>query len=189
MKIIGITGKSGSGKTTFASLLAQKLHCNYIDIDKIGHQASYQPEILDVLCKKFGNEILDEKGKLDRKKLGVIVFSEKSKMDELTEVTWGYMQQQIDTIISPDNDIIILDWILLPKSKYWDMCDLKILVTANDKKRKNKVLERDNITEEYFEKRDSASVDYSALKFDYVFENDYSKESIEKIINLVKFER
>lgn len=77
MKIIGITGKSGSGKTAFASLLAQKLHCNYIDVDKIGHMALYRPEILDELCKKFGDGILDENGNLDRKKVGNIVFTRK----------------------------------------------------------------------------------------------------------------
>ena len=37
MRIIGVTGKSGSGKTTFASLLAKELKCKHIDIDKIGH--------------------------------------------------------------------------------------------------------------------------------------------------------
>lgn len=68
MKIIGITGKSGSGKTTFASSLSKKIKCKHIDIDKIGHQALLQPDIVDKLCNTFGNEILDEKGKIDRKK-------------------------------------------------------------------------------------------------------------------------
>lgn len=83
MKIIGITGKSGSGKTVFASLLARKLHCNYIDVDKIGHIALYRPEILDELCKKFGNEILDENGNLDRKKIGNIVFTRKRQNERI----------------------------------------------------------------------------------------------------------
>ena len=66
MRVIGITGKSGSGKTTLASLLAKEL--NFKHIDKIGHEAIFRPEILDTLCEKFGQEILDENGKLDRKK-------------------------------------------------------------------------------------------------------------------------
>ena len=58
MKVIGITGKSGSGKTTFSLLLAKRLNCKHIDIDKIGHEVLYRPEVLDVLCEKFmgGNE-------------------------------------------------------------------------------------------------------------------------------------
>ena len=53
MKIIGVTGKSGSGKTTFASKLAEKLNCDYIDIDKISHMPYKKPEIIHILCKEF----------------------------------------------------------------------------------------------------------------------------------------
>lgn len=60
IKVIGITGKSGSGKTTFASLLAKELKCKHIDIDKISHEDIFRPEILD------------ESGKLDRKKWEIL---------------------------------------------------------------------------------------------------------------------
>ena len=69
MKIIGITGKSGSGKSFFASTLAQKLNFTYVDVDKIGHKSTSDPEILKKLCEEFGNTILDENGILNRKKL------------------------------------------------------------------------------------------------------------------------
>ena len=183
MKIIGITGKSGSGKSTFASLLAQKLNCKHIDIDKIGHEALYRPDNLDVLCEKFGTEILDMNGNLDRKKIGNIVFSQTDKMEELTDITWNYMQQQLNQILSQDDDIIILEWILLPHSKYWELCSSKILVKSDDLARKNKVMERDNISEEYFNKRDSASIDYSTVQFDYIFENDYQTQTMDKALN------
>jgi len=182
MKIIGITGKSGSGKTYFARALAKKLNCEYIDIDKIGHKAIYEPEILEPLCERFGKGILDENGNVDRKKVGNIVFEDKKKMDELTELTWECMQQQLDTILLENKDIIVLEWMLLPISKYWDKCDLKILVNAKDSERKVRVLERDNISEKYFEKRDSASMDYSKYKFDYIFENDYNDETINRVV-------
>ena len=183
MKVIGITGKSGSGKSTFASLLAQKLHCNHIDIDKIGHEALYRPENFDILCEKFGTEILDVNGNVDRKKIGNIVFAQTDKMKELTDITWDYMQQQLNQILSQDDDIIILEWILLPNSRYWELCDSKILVKSDDLARKNKVMERDNISEEYFNKRNSASIDYSTLQFDYIFENDYQTQAMDAMIN------
>lgn len=63
MKVIGVTGKSGSGKTTFATLLSQKLNCKYIDIDKIGHESLVQADILKELCKIFGTEIVDNNRK------------------------------------------------------------------------------------------------------------------------------
>ena len=191
MKVIGITGKSGSGKTTFATRLANKINAIHVDIDKIGHESTVQLEILEELCDKFGKEILDDNGKLNRKKLGNIVFEEKQKMNELTDITWGYMQKQLDDILKQNEKDIVLEWILLPQeNKYWDKCDLKILITANDTIRKNKILERDNISEEYFKKRDSASIDYSKFKFDYIIENDYDEkitnDIIEEIIEKLK---
>lgn len=185
MKIIGITGKSGSGKTTFASFLAKKLKCKHVDVDKIGHEALFRPEIFDFLCEKFGTEILDENSKIDRKKMGDIIFTQRHKMKELSDLTWSFMQQQLDSILSQDDETIVLEWILLPHSKYWKKCDCKILVTADDGKRKNKVIKRDHISEEYFEKRDSASIDYSQIDFDYILENNYQVETMRKMIDRV----
>lgn len=185
MKIIGITGKSGSGKSMFASLLAQKLQCRHVDIDKVGHQANFQPEIITGLCENFGHGILDECGNVDRKKLGAIVFADEDKMKILSDLTWGYMEKQLDSMLSDKSDCIVFEWILLPQSKYWDMCDSKILVTSDNAQRRRKVLERDHISEEYFDKRDSKSIDYSPYKFDYVFENDYNPETMQDMISKV----
>ena len=186
MKLIGITGKSGSGKTTFAEELSKKLKCKCIDIDKIGHEALYQPDILEPLCENFGREILDNNKKVDRKKVGAIVFNDIKKMDILTDLTWNYMKKLLNNILSRNDDFIILDWMLLPKTEYWDKCDLKILVKADDIKRKEVVIRRDKISEEYFETRDSAGIDYSKVTADYIFENDYKVKTISEMIEKIK---
>lgn len=79
MNVIGITGKSGSGKTTFASLVSQKVNCIHIDIDKIGHEALLQLEVIKKLCNKFGTEILNENGQINRKNLVTLYFQAKKK--------------------------------------------------------------------------------------------------------------
>ena len=185
MKIIGITGKSGCGKSTFASLLSQKLNCQHIDIDKIGHQAILQPEIITSLCDEFGNKILNDYGSINRKKLGAIVFVNKDKMKILEDLTYGYMQKCLDNILSQNNECIVLEYILLPRTKYLNMCDSKVLVKSDDVQRKNKVIERDHISPEYFDKRDSASIDYSPFNFDYIYENDYQQESMNKMFDKI----
>lgn len=186
MKIIGITGKSGSGKSTLTKLLSERWQCNSVNIDKIGHKATSNEEISKKLCKVFGNEILGDDRNIDRKKLGNIVFSSKEKMDILTDITWGYMQEILDEILKEDPKTIILEWALLPISKYWEKCDMKILIKANDEERKEKVMQRDHISEAYFLKRDSGSIDYTPYEFDYVFHNDYKPETIEEIVNTIK---
>lgn len=133
----------------------------------------------------FGKDILGENKKVDRKKLGNIVFSSKEKMDMLTNITWGYMQEKIDEIFKENHEIIILDWALLPISKYWENCDIKILTMSEANERKIRVIERDGISEEYFEKRDSTSLDYKNLEFNYIYNNNYKNESMEKLVKVV----
>lgn len=186
MKIIGVTGKSGSGKTTFAKLLAKKLNCEYVDIDKINHMLLEKLEIIRILCEKFGNEILDESGKIDRKKMGNIVFSNEEDMKELVKITEADAYKELDTIlVNSNNNAIVLEWINLPTIKYWQNCDTKILVKADNIKRRNKVLERDNISEEYFEKRDSAAIEYEENEFDYIFENSYNEQEMKETIDII----
>ena len=187
MKIIGITGKSGSGKSTLTEILSKELKCNKVNVDKIGHKATENKENAQKLRDRFGEEIFTQQGTIDRKKLGNIVFSNQDKMDQLTQITWNYMQQELDEIIKNETgEYIILEWALLPISKYWDNCDIKILMKASEEQRKRRVIERDNITEEYFFKRDKNSIDYEKYKFNFIVKNDYREETLEKIANLIK---
>ncbi len=185
MKLIGITGKTGTGKSTIATTLAQKLDGQYVDIDKIGHQATSDPIIAKKLCNVFGNELLNENGNIDRKKLGNIVFSDTDKMQILTNITWEYMEQELDKILLQKQQCFVFDWALLPKVKFWDMCNTKILVTSDDTVRKERILERDHITPEYLEKRESATLDYSKLSFDFTFNNDYTNKSMDTFVEVV----
>lgn len=186
MKIIGITGKSGSGKSTLTDLLSKEMQCNSVNIDKIGHKATSNQEIAKKLCDIFGNQILGNDGNIDRKKLGNIVFSSKEKMAILTDMTWDYMQVMMDDILEKETgDVIILEWALLPISKYWEKCDIKILMQSNDDERKNKVMQRDHISEEYFLKREEGCIDYAPYDFDLIFENDYQLETMEKKVEIV----
>ena len=154
-------------------------HIDYAKIKNVGKLKKMSKKQL----KQIKKTRIDKNGNVDRKKIGEIVFAQRYKMEELSDITWGFMQQQLNYILSQDEDIIILEWILLPNSKYWELCEHKILVKSNDIVRKNKVIARDNISEEYFNKRDSASIDYSDIQFDCIFENDYQEQTMNRMIN------
>lgn len=181
--IIGICGNSGSGKTTLANQII-KLTDNkaiHLEIDKIGHKVLLLPEVKKELIKLYGNKILSESD-IDRKKLSTIVFDSKIEMDKLTDITWKYMQIEIDNFLENNkNKIVILDWMLLSKSKYFDMCDIKILLNTPYDIRKRRATRRDNISEESFNLRDQASITYNEENFDYVLKtNEIDKKKLVK---------
>lgn len=103
-------------------------------------------------------------------------------MKKLSDITWKYMQMEIDKfLISNKDKIIILDWLLLSISKYFDMCDVKILLDIPYDVRKERAMKRDNITEEEFTLREKASIDFKKEDFDYVLEKT-DKEIIKRLV-------
>ncbi len=191
--IIGICGKSGSGKSTLAHELERVYGYNaaYLDIDKVGHKVLDNDEIKEELCKTFGKDVI-ENGKISRKKLGEIVFAKREEMDKLSEITWKYMEIEIDKFIKNNSNdmkdkIVILDWLLLPLTKFYNMCDMKILVELDYEERKKRAMLRDNITEEEFDLRESSSIEYNKEDFDIVSGNriELIKKTLRKVPDLL----
>ena len=181
--LIGLCGKSGSGKSTISNYLKEEIGAIHCDIDKIGHYVLTLPNVQRNLIDSFGIEIY-ENDKINRKKLGKIVFNSIDKMKLLEQITWKYMEIEIDKIINENKDkIIILDWQLLPKTKYLNLCDLNILIDIPYEIRKQRIFKRDNINEEKIEEREKASITYNKNDFDYVF-NTNANEHIKRLVKL-----
>ena len=171
--IIGICGKSGSGKSTIAKQITSRYkNAVHLDIDKIAHKSHKDEEVKQKIIGTFTEPVLTN-NEINRKKLGRIVFASKEKMKLLEEITWEFMEKEIDSFINENKDkIIILDYILLPLTKYFDKCNIKILLNIPYHIRKQRVLSRDDITEEQFDLRDSAAIQYEISDFDIVLENE-----------------
>ncbi len=172
--IIGICGKSGCGKSTLANQIIELTNNRaiHLDIDKVGHKVLVLPEVKKELINSFGKSII-KNNEVDRKSLGKIVFNSKNEMSKLSEITWKYMQIEIDSFLKIYKDkIIILDWLLLPISKYFDMCDIKILLDVPYEVRKQRATKRDRISEEEFDLREKSSIEFDESTFDYVIKED-----------------
>jgi len=87
--VIGLTGYYCSGKSTVDTILCNEYGFALIDIDKLGHEAL--EECSKELQFNFGNEIVTADQKIDRKKLGSIVFSEKEKLSLLNKIVHPVM--------------------------------------------------------------------------------------------------
>lgn len=182
--IICICGKSGSGKSTLANELKILNNSVHLDIDKIGHKVLTYDEAKKELINTFGESIISDNN-IDRKKLGEIVFNSRLEMDKLSDITWKYMQLDIDNFINSNNDkIIILDWLLLPITKYFKMSNVKILLDIPYEIRKERAMKRDNITEEAFDLREKSSINFNEKDFDYILKEN-NKDNIKRLVKLI----
>lgn len=164
--IIGVTGKSGAGKSTYAKSIAKENGFYYLDIDEIGHKILDDPEVKKQIKEKFGLEVSSK----NRKKLGELVFaSRNNEMKQLADITWEKMKSIINDYIEfnlvPG---IVLDWILLPHTPFFKICDKKILIVTDEAERRERLKKRDGITDEEIDLRDNASIEYNFDDFDEV---------------------
>ena len=181
--LICICGNSCSGKSSLAkyieSIIDNSLH---IDIDSIAHKIINYEEVKEELNKEFNNII--ENNQVNRKILGEIVFNSKEEMSKLEMITWKYMEDEIDKIINDNKDkTIILDYLLLPKTKYYQECDIRILLDIPYEERKERAMKRDSLTSSEFDLREKGRFDYNKEDFDYIIK---SSDDINNLVNQLK---
>lgn len=185
--IIGISGKSGTGKTKIAEMLAFELGANLISFDTISHMTIEKESFKNLVYEKISKDVFDSNGNIVRKKLGEIVFNDKEKLDLINKHSESLMEQIIDELIKQNTKpYLILEYSLLPLMKYFNICQFKILVTATESVRYERIMNRDGITEEYLNAREKNSPEYISALFDIVIENNSNEElSVKNIKELI----
>jgi len=174
--IIFITGKSGSGKSTFAKELASQLNYTYIDVDKIAHSIYEDKNLIENLSKLFNANLYNEDNIFDRKKLGTLLFSEKdkTKIETFNNITWSHIKQKLLPYLKSN---VILDWLMSPMTELWNLESIKILIKSlNEEDRINKILERDKITTEYLKLRESGAPTFNQSQFHFIITHDYKND-------------
>lgn len=133
MKVIGLTGGIGTGKSTIAAFLAE-LGAVVLDADKVGHEA-FRPgtDAWRQVVAAFGQGILDGTGRIDRKKLGEIVFGDAQAMERLNKIMHPAMFEIVRTKIEACRregvEVLVLEAPLLFEAG-WDVLADEVWVTA-----------------------------------------------------------
>ncbi|QIB69463.1 dephospho-CoA kinase [Aminipila butyrica] len=157
MKIIGLTGGIGSGKSTTSSYLAQK-GCPVIDADQVAREmVGPDSPVLKELTEAFGPEILLKDGSLDRKALADTAFSSKSEKEKLDSIMLRQIVQivlrQLEEYRQEGRQLIALDAPLLFEAGLDQQADQIWIVDAEDEVRIQRVMERDGATRQQVEAR------------------------------------
>lgn len=150
MMTIGLTGKTGAGKSTVASYLKEK-GCYIIDGDIIARQITEKgSDVLPLLQKAFGEDILDEKGCLIRKLLAERAFSSKENTALLNSITHPAIKKRCEKEMafaeSQGFRTAVIDAAAILESDCKDLCDKIVVVTAPEEIRLERILNRDSIS-------------------------------------------
>jgi len=189
VKIIGLTGGTGSGKSTVAAMV-KKYGAAVIDADIIARKI-VEPgqEALREIVKFFGQDILLESGQLNRRKLGDIVFNDKEKLKELNRITHPHIINEIKKEIeiiknNGEYNSIIIDAAVLIDSGLSLLCDEIWVVTADKEIRLKRIMERDRLEENSAISRiNSQMSDAELITYaDVIINNNGNLTEIEKFI-------
>lgn len=152
MKIIGLTGTIGSGKSTVSEYIKRRGY-SVIDADQVAKELTRPGrEGYQKIRSLFGDEFLDEGREIDRKKLGKFVFADKKRVELLNRTLHPMILSVIAAEIKDHEKtgekIIFLDAPLLIESGMKDLVDQIILITTEKEKLLQRIIRRDKISEE-----------------------------------------
>ena len=183
MKILGLTGGSGTGKSAACTAFA-RLGCGVIDAD-----ATYRTlcDTCEPMLKEIQNvfgDVFSTDGKLDRKKLGAIVFADAQKLLQLNAITHPYIRQAARDAFAAYSKrgclLCIYDAPVLFEGQMETLCDKTCAVLAARNTRIARIVARDAITEEYAALRIDAQKDdaFYRERCDYVVQNDADLDTL-----------
>lgn len=189
-KLVGLTGKTGAGKSTVSKYLQEK-GAYIIDGDIVARQVLAEDKnLLPKLCEAFG-DILNPDGTLDRKALARSAFS----TPENTALLNSLIHPAINTFIRnqakkafEDSDVVVVDAAAIIESGFADECDVMLVAHAPVEVRKVRIMARDNISEKDALVRINGQKDddFYLSRADYVIRNYEPFNMKEELLPVVK---
>lgn len=177
--IIAITGTFCSGKSSVAKMFSE-LGAKVIDADKIGHELLEKNEVKKKITKAFGKKILDRNKKIDREKLGEMVFSSKNSLDRINRIIHPLMAKEIERqakSLAKKENIAVIDAALVSELKINNYADRIVkVISARDIKMERAV--KKGFAEEYAENILKMQNDVEIV--DYMIDNNKTLKDTEK---------
>ena len=185
-EVIGLTGQTGAGKSTVRKLFKAK-GAAVIDADAVSHDiVDNDLSCLTDIVEHFSCIVLNDKGKLNRKALGRIVFSDPKKLAVLNKIMFPYIVSAIKGKVTAYEhagaQMIVIDGATLIESGCSKMCSVLISVTAEEETRLTRIIHRDGISKRDAVRRVSAQhpEEFYIEASDYVIKNNGTPGDLER---------
>ena len=161
VRIIGITGGIASGKSTVTEFLRQQGY-KVIDADQVVHELQEPGERLyQALLSTFGPAILQEDGRLDRPKLGAMIFGNPELLAQSSQIQNQIIREELAhrrDLLAETESIFFMDLPLLFELQYEDWFDQIWLVDVTKETQLSRLMTRNALSQEEAEKRISAQL-------------------------------
>ncbi len=144
MKVIGITGSIGAGKTEVLEYLNNKYGASICQTDKIAKKLQKKGGVCyDAIVEHFGKDILNEKDELDRGKLSDIVFNDPAELEVLNKIVHPAVWEEVNRLVEHEKrkntNLFFLESAILIETKYMDMCDELWYIYVEEPARRNRL--------------------------------------------------
>ena len=187
--VVGLIGGIGSGKSQVAAAFALR-GARVIAGDQLGQAALRDADIRARVADRWGNDVLDDKGEVDRRRLATIVFADPAELKALEAITHPWIRRRIHAEIEearrdPAVPLIVLDAAIMLEAGWNDVCDRLIYIEAPRGVRLERVRRQRGWSEKEVAAREQAQLPLTekVVRADHVLENSASLEHLDRQVH------
>jgi dephospho-CoA kinase len=187
--VVGLIGGIGSGKSQVAAALARR-GGKVIRGDELGQEALRQPEVREQVVARWGAEVLDENGAVQRRRLAAIVFADEAERRAVEALVHPWIEERIKAEVEnaradPNVKIVVLDAAIMLEAGWSGLCDRLLYVDAPEEVRRSRVAEQRGWTAKDMEAREAAQLPLTEKRAaaDHVLDNSAGLAHLERQVD------
>ena len=183
--VLGLVGGIGAGKSRVTAALERR-GGKIVAGDPLGHEALKQPNVIELVVERWGREVLDSAGQVNRRKLGAIVFADEEDRKELEAIVHPWIGQQLHEQLhaakaDPAVPFAVLDAAIMLEAGWQAACDLLVYIHAPRNERIRRATAKFGWSPEEYAARERAQMPLTekARRADVALDNSGSLEQLE----------
>lgn len=187
--VVGLVGGIGSGKSRVAAAFAER-GARVISGDDIAHEALRQPAVRERVAARWGREVLDDQGEVNRRRLGSVVFADPGERAALEALVHPWIRDRIAADVAaarsdPSARLIVLDAAVMLEAGWDGICDRLVYVDAPKALRLRRVAEQRGWAAEEVEARERVQLPLTekAARADHALDNSGTLDDLNRQVD------